>query len=155
MSHTRNRRTAVFLTLLILVLIGVGFWATRTWLGQTLLPDNRAVAPVSETNKLNDEIGPTVDLREFLVNIISEDNSHYLKTAMTIELSSSAAQEELIARMPKVRDAVLLLISNKTFEELYDLQGKKQLKAEVMLSINSIISNGEVTAVYLTDFIVQ
>ena len=155
MSRTRKRRSAVFLTLLIVVLIGVGLWGARTWLGHTLMSGNRAIAPVSDTNTLSDDIGPTVDLREFLVNIISEDNSHYLKTAMTIELSNSAAQEELIARMPKVRDAVLLLVSNKTFEELYDLHGKKQLKAEIMLTINSIISNGEVTAVYLTDFIVQ
>ena len=155
MSLSSNGYTKVFLTLLILLVIGVGFLGVQAWLGQTLLPGTRGSAPVSELHKLNDDIGPTVDLREFLVNIISEDNSHYLKTSITIELSNSEAQEELITRMPKVRDAVLLLTSNKTFEELYDLHGKKQLKAEVMLTINSIISSGEVTAVYFTDFIVQ
>lgn len=96
-----------------------------------------------------------VNLSEFLVNIISEDNSNYLKTSMTIELSNTDAQHELDKRMPQVRDAILMLLSNKTYDELYDLHGKKQLKAEITLTVNALLSSGDVTAVYLTDFIVQ
>lgn len=100
-------------------------------------------------------IGPTVEIREFIVNIISEDNTHYLRTSMTIEMASENAREEMNQRMPQVRDAILMLISNKTFEELYDLHGKKQLKAELLHEINAILTNDEAVAVYLTDFVVQ
>ena len=38
---------------------------------------------------------------------------------------TEAVKPEVEQRMPQVRDAVLLLIGNKTYEELQDLQGKK------------------------------
>jgi flagellar FliL protein len=100
-------------------------------------------------------MGPMVDMREFIVNIISDDNSHYLRMSMTIELSNQAAYDEIEMRMPQIRDAILMLASNKTFEELYDLYGKKQLKAELLIELNEMLTKGEAVAVYFTDFVVQ
>ena len=57
--------------------------------------------------------------------------------------------------MPQIRDAILLLIGNKTFEELQDLQGKKQLKAEITSKMNSFLKAGKVKAIYITNFVVQ
>jgi flagellar FliL protein len=96
-----------------------------------------------------------VEIKEFIVNIISEEGTHYVKASLTLELNDEAAQEEVDKRMPQIRDAVLLLIGNKTFEELQDLQGKKQLKAEIKSKINSFLKTGRVKHVYLTDFVVQ
>ena len=62
---------------------------------------------------------------------------------------------EVEKRMPQMRDAILLLIGNKTYEELQDLQGKKQLKAEITSKINSFLKVGKVKAVYFTNFVVQ
>ncbi len=101
------------------------------------------------------EIGPMVDIKEFIVNIISEDNAHYVKAALTLELNKEEALEEVNKRMPQIRDAILLLIGNKTLEELQDLQGKKQLKAELKSKINAFVRSGKVKNIYLTDFVVQ
>jgi flagellar FliL protein len=57
--------------------------------------------------------------------------------------------------MPQIRDAILLLVGNKTFEELQDLEGKKQLKAEIMSKINGILQTGKVKAIFFTEFVVQ
>ncbi len=57
--------------------------------------------------------------------------------------------------MPQIRDAILLLIGNKTYEELQDIQGKNQVKAEVKSRINSFLRTGKVNNVYPTDFVVQ
>lgn len=99
--------------------------------------------------------GSLVDLGAFVVNIISEEQNHYLKASITVEASGSKSAEELKRRMPQVRDAVLMQVSNKTFEELYDMHGKKQLKAELLLEINAILSTGEAAAIYFTEFVVQ
>lgn len=101
------------------------------------------------------EIGPMVDIREFIVNIISEDNSHYLRISMTIELSNKDAYDEMNMRMPQIRDAILMLASSKTFEELYDVHGKKQLKAELLIELNEMLTRGKAVAVYFNDFVVQ
>jgi flagellar FliL protein len=110
--------------------------------------------PVPEITQ-SSEIGPMVDIREFIVNIISEDDSHYVKASLTLELSKEEAVEETNKRMPQIRDAILLLVGNKTYEELQDLQGKKQLKAELASKINSFLQSGKVKAIYFTDFVVQ
>lgn len=101
------------------------------------------------------EIGPMVNIEEFVVNIISGDSPHYVKASLTVELSNEEVQPEVEQRMPQVRDAVLLLIGNKTYEELQDLQGKRQLKAELQSKINSFLQSGKVRAIYFTNFVVQ
>jgi len=101
------------------------------------------------------EIGPMVNIEEFVVNIISGDSPHYVKASLTVELSNENVKPEVEQRMPQVRDTVLLLIGNKTYEELQDLQGKRQLKAELKSKINSFLQGGKVRAIYFTNFVVQ
>jgi flagellar protein FliL len=110
--------------------------------------------PVPDINQQAD-IGPQVNIEEFIVNIISGDTAHYVKTSLTLELTNAEVKGEVEKRMPQIRDAILLLIGNKTFEELQDLQGKKQLKAEMTSKINSFLKAGKVKAVYFTNFVVQ
>ncbi|MGI6657756.1 MAG: flagellar basal body-associated FliL family protein [Desulfobulbus sp.] len=107
--------------------------------------------PVPEDAK----IGPMVEITEFIVNIISENEPHYVKAALSLELDGDPAVAEVNKRMPQIRDAILLLIGNKTFEELQDIQGKNQVKAELKSKINSFLKTGKVNNVYLTDFVVQ
>jgi flagellar FliL protein len=101
------------------------------------------------------EIGPMVNIDEFIVNIISGDTAHYVKASLTVELTNIEVQSEVEKRMPQMRDSILLLISNKTYEELQDLQGKKQLKAEILSKLNSFLQTGQVRSVYFTNFVVQ
>ncbi len=101
------------------------------------------------------EVGPMIDIEEFIVNIISGESNHYVKASLTLELSDEMAKEEANSRMPQIRDSILLLVSNKTFDELQDLQGKKQLKAELLSKLNRIIHTGRIKAIYFTDFVVQ
>ena len=109
------------------------------------------IKPVPEEAK----IGPMVEIKEFVVNIIGQDAAHYVKASLSLELDKEAAMDEVNKRMPQIRDAILLLISNKTFEELQDIQGKNQVKAELKSKINSFLKTGKIKNVYLTDFVVQ
>ncbi len=110
--------------------------------------------PVPELSK-SAEIGPMVDIEEFIVNIISEDATHYVKASLTVELTNEEVKEEVTKRMPQIRDAILLLLGNKTYEELQDLQGKRQLKAELLSKLNSFLQTGKVKSIYFTNFVVQ
>ncbi len=101
------------------------------------------------------KIGPMVEIKEFVVNIIGEDTTHYVKASLSLELDRESTLDEVNKRMPQIRDAILLLIGNKTFAELQDIQGKNQVKAEIKSKINSFLRTGSINNIYLTDFVVQ
>lgn len=156
--------------LLLLILLGVAafFLLKKDDTNKEIPEDPATTIQVPDINP-STAIGPMIEIKEFVVNIISEGDRHYVKAALTIELinnltvvdkktevtGNDLAKEEATQRMPQIRDSILLLIGNKTYEELQDLQGKKQLKAELANKINSILQRGKVKEIYFTDFVVQ
>ena len=149
----RNQAIAV----VAVILLAAGTISGGWFYYKNTIRNNGSVSSGSPSPEIDTEVnmGPMVDIREFIVNIISDDNSHYLRTSMTIELSNQAAYDEINKRMPQIRDAILMLASSKTFEELYDIHGKKQLKAELLIELNEMLTKGEAVAIYFTDFVVQ
>jgi flagellar FliL protein len=141
--------------LVLLIVIGAGtFFFLKKPPAEKKEIDPAQNVPVPQLNNKAD-IGPMVDIPEFVVNIISADGNHYVKTSLTLELTNQQGKDEITQRMPQIRDAILLLIGNKTFEELQDLEGKKQLKAELMSKINGFLQAGKVKSIFFTEFVVQ
>lgn len=154
-SGKKKKLIIIGIGALLILLIGIGI-ATYFLLKDDGDDGSKPGAniPVPDLSQETD-IGPMVNIDEFIVNIISAENNHYVKAAITLELTSETAKEETNMRMPQVRDAILLLVGNKTYDELQDLQGKKQLKAELSSKLNSLLQTGRVKAIYFTDFVVQ
>lgn len=100
-------------------------------------------------------VGPMVDVNDFIINILDKNETRYLKAALTLELENEATMQEVNERMPQIRDSILLLIGNKTFAEMNDLQGKLQLRAEIIVRLNKLLKNGKVKGIYFTEFVVQ
>ncbi|CAG37396.1 flagellar basal body-associated FliL family protein [Desulfotalea psychrophila] len=139
------------IALVAIILIGIIAYLLLNKGDDTQVTDKNV--PVPQVNATN--LGPMVDLQDFVVNIISDEENHYVKTAITLEVSNSSASEEVGMRMPQMRDTIILIFGNKDYRELQDLQGKKQLKAEISSRINAILQTGQVVAVYFTAFVVQ
>ncbi|PIE59706.1 MAG: flagellar basal body protein FliL [Desulfobulbus propionicus] len=153
-----GKKKLVIIIVAVLVLLGGGAAAYFLFLKKEPPAAERGneQTEMIEASALDDnDIGPMVNIDEFIVNIIGEDSAHYVKASLTLELSNEGVMEEANKRMPQIRDAILLLIGNKTFEELQDLQGKKQVKAELKSKINSFLKTGKVKNIFLTDFVVQ
>jgi flagellar FliL protein len=153
-----KKKLLLIIGAIVLVVLAIAGTAAFFLLKQAPDPkekeDPAKQVPVPELNQLAD-VGPMVNIEEFIVNIISGDSAHYVKASLTVELTSEEGKVEAEKRMPQMRDAILLLVGNKSFEELQDLQGKKQLKAEITTKINSFLQAGKVKAVYFTNFVVQ
>jgi len=62
---------------------------------------------------------------------------------------------EVNAKLPIIDDAVVTLISSKTFEELYTAQGKENLRLELSNLITQRLPDHHILSVYLTEFVVQ
>ena len=149
---------AVALVLIIGIGVGAYYFGAKT---APSTPTDTVTAEVkTETGdrvigKQVDAIGPLVPINEFLINLLDKDNSRYLKATMTLEVDNKEVAEEIHTRMPQIRDAILLLTSNKTFAELHDLQGKMQLRAELIGHLNTLLAKGQVKHLYITNFVIQ
>ncbi len=144
--------------LLLMVGCGVGgyFFGVRNSGEAPLAADAAGPEPASGTADPADTgIGSLLAIDDIIVNLLDDRETRYLKAAITLELDSPAVAEEVEQRKPQVRDAVLLLMSSKTFAELRDLQGKLQLRAELLERINGFLQTGKVKTIYFTDFVVQ
>jgi flagellar FliL protein len=149
-----KKKLIIIIAIVLLLLIGGGGGAMLFLKGG----DDAKISPEEEQAQLAaqaQQVGPMVNIDSFIVNIIDDEESRYLKAAITIEVDAEAASLELSQRMPQVKDAILLLIGNKSYSELSDLQGKIQLRAELINKINSILKQGKVKRIYFTDFVVQ
>ena len=94
-------------------------------------------------------------LEPFIVNIYDGQELRYLKVKVELEMTGAGVKVELDGRLAPIRDAVLVLLSTKTLQDIQDIQGKNQLKDEILASINKIIPPGKIAKIYFTDFVVQ
>ncbi|MBI5333221.1 MAG: flagellar basal body-associated FliL family protein [Burkholderiales bacterium] len=72
-----------------------------------------------------------VPLDLFTVNLADTQQDRYLQIGMQLELADAHAGDQIKAYMPAIRNAVLLILSRKTSEELLTAEGKAQLAAEI------------------------
>ncbi len=94
-------------------------------------------------------------LEPFIVNIYDGQEARYLKLKVEFEMAGPEVKNEIDSRQAPLRDAILVLLTTKTLQEVQDLQGKNQLREEILTAVNKILPPGKVTRVYFTDFVVQ
>jgi flagellar protein FliL len=99
--------------------------------------------------------GVMVDLDPFIVNLADVPDVRYLKLTVKLEVDNDAVSADLSARVPQVRDAVLVLLSSKDVNAVRTTQGKFQLRDEITQRINGLLSKPGVRSAYFTDFVVQ
>lgn len=134
-----------------------------------------------EEHAEEEEHTETVELDHFIVNL--GENASFLKVKMMLEVSGKALHkvEEAAAggeggggghgggasksslpgilgqREAMVRDTIIRILSSKRAEEVLSVDGKDQLKEELVDALNEAVNAEEpvVLAVYFADFIIQ
>jgi flagellar FliL protein len=101
------------------------------------------------------DMGPIYSLETFIVNLLGGRGKNYLKVKIDLELDNVKVTEEINRRLPQFRDSILTMLSNKTHEDIKTLEGKFQLRTEIISMLNQHLSSGKIKNVFFTDFIVQ
>jgi flagellar FliL protein len=71
-------------------------------------------------------------LDPFIVNLADREADRYAQIGITLELESNAASEQMKAYMPAIRNAILMILANKTSKELLYREGKELLAQEIL-----------------------
>ncbi len=101
------------------------------------------------------EIGPVYTLEPFVVNLADPSGSRFLRTKMTLEFQN----EELLEKMDKlrfpVRDKILTILSSRKYEEIANVQGKKELRTEITATVDGLLGKGSIKNVYFSEFVAE
>jgi flagellar FliL protein len=101
------------------------------------------------------EIGPMYPMDKFIVNLYTEGSDRYIKTSINFELGSEELSAELDLKQPLIRDIVIKTLSAKTYEEISTIRGKENLKDDIVMQVNQVLSDGQVNNIFFTDFVIQ
>jgi len=111
-------------------------------------------ASIDEDRALSD-IGILYPLDTFTVNLKSDAGRRYLKATMSLELSGEELSAELDAKSAVLRDRIIRILSSKTLEEISSRKGKKKVSEQIMNTLNSMITDGQIKGIYFTEFVIQ
>ena len=100
-------------------------------------------------------LGVMFPLDPFIVNLAGSEGKRFLKVTISLELSTPEVHADLKENIQKVTDSILVLLSSKSFEDVYSVQGKFKLKDEVTTRVNRFLVVGHVKDAYFTEFIIQ
>ncbi|WP_303850637.1 flagellar basal body-associated FliL family protein [Seleniivibrio woodruffii] len=140
----------------LIILGGGGFLAYKLFLAPKDEAADAEHAKKEEVAAPENEVGVLYPLETFIVNMADNDGSRYLKVTIQLELDhTEMLKEELDKRVPQLRDAILTILSAKTYEEISSAQGKLILKQEILRRLNSLLPFGQITNVYFTEFVSQ
>lgn len=154
-----KKKGKLLIMLIALLLLGGGGGGAAWW----FLKGNKPQDPKAAAQKKEEPEKPPIFIRleSFTVNLKKVDTEdHYLQIEMQFKVVDPKVDAAVKLRMPEIRNALLLLLSNKTQAELLTVEGKQQLSSDIVTQSNQIIRAKEpakdgVVGVYFTSFVIQ
>jgi len=122
---------------------------------QDLAAQAEAEAAASNRRSTEDFKERLYGLDPFVVNVTGDGYNRFLKLRIELEMNNVALKEELEARLPQVRDALIVLLSSKQLSDITDFEGKALLKEDILERVNDLLETGDVRSILFTEFVVQ
>ncbi len=146
-SGKKGGTKLIFIILGVVVILGAG-----GFLGWSHLKGGS-----SSAEKASPPSPPAVvSLKPFVVNLMgTADAPRYLKLEFDLELRSGSQVKELETRMSELRDAIIVLLGSKRYEDLASIEGKDRLKEEIISRVNSRLQSATASRVFFKEFIIQ
>ncbi len=154
---------ALLIVMILALLGGGGYFAYTKFIAGALMGAKSGAESESKQNDTSDtesgakdeDLGAMYSLDPFIVNLAGSQGKRFLKVTVALELSSLEIRNELKENEEKILDSILILLSSKTFEDVYSIQGKFKLKDEIATRVNRFMVLGHVKDVYFSEFVIQ
>ena len=100
--------------------------------------------------------GPSiVEMDPFLVNLADAAETRFAKITIKLESAAAGFSQSVDEHLHQIRDSLLILISSKHYSNIRTVEGKLELRDNILERVNAIAGEGKVGAVYFTEFVVQ
>jgi flagellar FliL protein len=118
--------------------------------------DMAGAEAVEEDAAVMPDMGALVGLEEIIVTLAGDSKRpRYLRINVNLEVKDGLTAEVVATRLPQLRDIVIMILSDKTAEELSHPEGRKGLRDEIYRRMNEKMPAGTLMGVYFSDLVVQ
>lgn len=101
------------------------------------------------------KVGVLHPLEPFVVNLLDPANLRYVNCRVELEVEDSGTIKEIKEREAQLRDSAIDLLSNQPYEQVLGSEGKSRLREEMLVRFNRVLTDGQISRVYITEFVVQ
>ena len=143
----------ISVAVLFMGMAGAGFFILWNKISQ--MPQDLSKVEEMPVEEEENAIGPLYSLDTMIVNLSDHGGKRYLRVTMALELSDPDALDTIESRLPQVRDAILMILPTKKYDDVSTTDGKIALRSQVTEKINSLMTKGRVNNIYFTEFVVQ
>ena len=95
----------------------------------------------------------------FIVNFSHLGALRYLQISIEIMYPQEDIIDRVIEHMPAIRNSLILLLSDQSYEKLSTLEGKEILRGEMVAAVDEIVYRGSVVEfpgeMFITNFVMQ
>lgn len=96
----------------------------------------------------------------FVVNFEAEQLVRFLQVTVQVMSRDPETVEIVKANDPVVRNDLLLLLGNQTYETVSTREGKEKLRAQALVAVRKVVTGAggkadKIEAVYFTSFVMQ
>lgn len=102
--------------------------------------------------------GPMYDVGPLTVNLLNGNGGtgvRYMRTGVVLELDAEKTRREIEQRQPQIKDRIIAVLRQQTVDSVTGKDGQDKLRAELVASINEVLTEGQVVQVWFTDLVVQ
>lgn len=150
----------IILLFLLLLVIGGGAAAWRFFLQDIVasyMGGGDAAAPQTEKVEAQpvSPVGLTIPMPQFTTNLADPLGQRFIRLTMEIEVADAKVGEEIARQNARIRDAILMLLSGKTYADIASTESKLMLKSEITDRLSTILGQGKIYQVFITDMVIQ
>jgi flagellar FliL protein len=147
----------IVIGVVLLVLLGAGGGGAWWWMHRA-----EAAQAGGEEKKAEPAVDPSdtgvLSLDPFLVNLADKDSPRFLRATIRLVVGPKKQAAELneddVAKA-RIRSSVLELLTEQTSDKVVTPEGKAALKKTIVERSSKILSEGKVTDVLFSEFVVQ
>jgi flagellar FliL protein len=99
----------------------------------------------------------TAPMDEFRINTADVGETHFVKLKMSLAFEENQPElaAEIGTRKDQISNLINLVIAQKTKEELKGISNQLDLREEIKVQINHILSSGKIKEVYFLEFVIN
>jgi flagellar protein FliL len=140
-AKPKSKLMLIIVGVVVLALIGAGaaFFLLKKSAGDDEEDEDHAPAAAQQGSGKPRTPPTFLPMDNMVVNLADPGGNRFVQLGITLQLQDAKTGDALKVYMPSIRSGILLLISQRTTDEILQIKGKEQLSADILREIATVM----------------